>query len=364
VDRALALLAAGALLTAALEVAAVVRGPAAAIAACAAFAVLAAAGPAVARRAGRAAPWVYAGAGLVAGDVVFGLAGAGVGVTLLLMVLVSQCVRLLPVPGWLAVVVLVPLVHVGMAVGAGLRNGLGTLAAAAFTAAVTWLLLREQRAREALAAANGELRGFAAQADELATTRERNRLARDIHDGLGHHLTVVAMQVRAARAVLASDPATADSVLAQAQDQAGAALAEVRRSVAALREPRELPPLPVALQTLAAETSATGVPVAVEVCGTPRDVPAETAESVFRTAQEGLTNVCKHAGASTVRLVLDYGDAGHVRLEVRDDGSGAAPAGGGFGLVGLRERAARLGGRLDVESVPGSGTTLTVEVPG
>ena len=77
-----------------------------------------------------------------------------------------------------------------------------------------------------------------AEAGELATTGERNRVARDIHDGLGHHLTVVQMQLQAARAVLAADPARADALLDKAQQQSGEALADVRRSVAALREPR------------------------------------------------------------------------------------------------------------------------------
>src|SRR6185312_11919359 len=105
-----------------------------------------------------------------------------------------------------------------------------------------------------------QLRRYAAEVAELSATKERNRVARDIHDGLGHHLTVVQMQVQAARAVLPTDPTKADAVLDKAQRQATEALAEVRRSVAALREPRTLPPLPEALKGLAEETSAAGVP--------------------------------------------------------------------------------------------------------
>jgi signal transduction histidine kinase len=130
---------------------------------------------------------------------------------------------LLPLPGAALVTAAVPLAHLGMDWGAGLRAALGTLAAALFAAGITWLHLREQRARMALAEANEQLREFAAQAEQLATTQERNRLARDIHDGLGHHLTVVQMQVQAARAVLGTDPSRADAVLAQAQRQASEA---------------------------------------------------------------------------------------------------------------------------------------------
>jgi signal transduction histidine kinase len=296
------------------------------------------------------------------GYLLFGAAGAGVGATLLLMVLVSQSVLLLPLPAAALVTAVVPLVHVGMTLGDGLRNGLGILAAAVFTAVVTELLQREQRARAELAEANRQLRDHAAQAEELATTQERNRLARDIHDGLGHHLTVVQMQVQAARAVLPTDPAKADALLEKAQRQAIEALAEVRRSVAAFREPRALPALPEALKGLAEETSSAGVPTDVEIVGTVRELGAEVEESLVRAAQEGLTNVRKHAGAASARLSLEYAD-GAVRLAVRDDGRGAVDVGGGFGLVGLRERAARLGGRVDVESARGSGTTLRVEVP-
>jgi signal transduction histidine kinase len=296
--------------------------------------------------------------------VVFSLSAGGAA-TLLLVVLVSQCVLLrLPIAATAVVVGLVPFVHLGMSWGEGLREGLGILVAAVFAAIVTELLQREQRARVELAEAHEQLRDYAAQAERLATVQERNRVARDIHDGLGHSLTVVQMQVKAARAVLPTDTAKADEVLAKAQDQAEAALAEVRRSVRTLREPRETPPLPDALQALAELTSAAGVTTSVAISGEQRPLPDETREALFRAAQEGLTNVRKHAQATRADLVLDYADTA-VRLTIRDDGAGSAstPA-SGFGLVGLRERAEHLGGRLSVESAPGAGYTLSMEVPG
>jgi signal transduction histidine kinase len=367
VNRALAVLTGCGLLTVLVEATAVPQ-PLAACAAAALYALVAVLGFGwVGRRsAGHRTPLAagYVLVQLVLGYLVFGLAGAGVGATLLLMVLVSQGFLLLPLPGAIAVTAVVPLVHVGMAWGDGLRSGLGVLGAAVFTAVVTEVLQREQRARRELAAANERLRGYAAQAEELATTQERNRVARDIHDGLGHHLTVVQMQVQAARAVLATDPGRADAVLAKAQQQSTEALAEVRRSVAALRERRAAPPLRTALEGLAAETSAAGVPTELRVDGAPRALPPESEESLFRAAQEGLTNVRKHAGATAARVLLHFGDD-RVCLEVRDDGRGLpATAPDGFGLLGLRERAARIGGRLDVATAPGGGTTLLVEVPG
>jgi signal transduction histidine kinase len=251
---------------------------------------------------------------------------------------------------------------------------LGTLVPSVFAAVLTELAVRERRARTELAAANAQLRGYAAQAQQLATIQERNRLARDIHDGLGHHLTIVQMQLQAARAVLETGGehpgrARADGMLAKAQRQSEEALAEVRRSVAALREPRASRPLPKVLAALAAETSAAGVPTELEVVGAARTLPVEAEDALYRAAQEGLTNVRKHAEATRARLLLDYGHAAEVRLEVHDDGTGMAREGErrdalGFGLLGLRERASRLGGSLLVDTAPGRGVTLRIEVPG
>jgi signal transduction histidine kinase len=172
--------------------------------------------------------------------------------------------------------------------------------------------------------------------------------------------------VQAARAVLASDPRRAGELLASAQDQTSRALDEVRHSVAALREPRSRGPLIDALDRLAAESSATGIPTAFTTLGGPKALPPDVEEALFRVAEEGLTNVRKHARATTARLVLDY-RGGAVRVDVSDDGIGPAASGGsdahGFGLSGLGERLERLHGRLVLESRPDGGATLRAEVP-
>ncbi|WP_186316081.1 sensor histidine kinase [Catellatospora sichuanensis] len=321
----------------------------------------------VRRRSGRTLHVTFVAAQLLLGYVVFVASGASVGAILLLLVLVSQCVLLLPLRGALVVVGLVPFAHTGMQWRAGLREGLGMLAAAAFAAALTHLIMREQQARQELTRAHEQLREYALQVERLAVAQERNRVARDIHDGLGHSLTVVQMQVKAARAVLGTDPARADAVLAKAQVQAEEALAEVRRSVGAMREPRPQVPLAEALRVLAEQTSASGVPTSLDVTGQARPLVNAAQESLYRAAQEGLTNVRKHARATRAELVLDYTRPAAVRLEVRDDGTGIpAEADGprGFGLLGVRERAAHAGGRMSIESAPGRGATLCVEVPG
>ena len=159
-------------------------------------------------------------------------------------------------------------------------------------------------------------------------------------------------------------------MLAKAQHQSQEALGEVRRSVGALREPRVVPPLGTALHDLAAESSAAGLPTSVRVVGDERAIADPAREALFRAAQEGLTNVRKHAGASRAEVVLDYAAAA-VRVEVRDDGRGAGERGDGghgdgraaVGLLGLRERAADLGGRLELGRAPAGGCALVLEVP-
>ncbi|BCJ47175.1 hypothetical protein GCM10010168_72360 [Actinoplanes ianthinogenes] len=284
------------------------------------------------------------------GLLMFGAAHASWGGTLLLIVLVVQAVLLLPLPAAALVAVAVPFGHVGMDWGAGLREGSGMLVAALFALVVTLLLRREQQTRQELAAANAQLA-------ELATTRERNRVARDIHDGLGHHLTTLQMQIRAGRALLERDPGRANEMLAQAEEQALEALSEVRRSVAALRTD-----LPVR-ERLARLVSQAGPWIHLEIRGTPRSLPVDVEEALYRAAQEGLTNVRRHARATRADVLLDY-LPGEVRMVVGDDGCGAAPGeSGGFGLTGLRERVAELGGVVALDSVPGQGSTLTVTAP-
>ncbi|TQM43208.1 signal transduction histidine kinase [Pseudonocardia cypriaca] len=369
VNRALAVLTGGAFLTLVIAVVGS-GGPLTALPVGAAYTLLATAGFRWVRRRGRL-PWsaAYVVVQFALAFSTFALQ-PGVATTLFFVVLVSQCVLVLPRPAVVVLVLLIPFAHAPMeSWQAALREGVGLFAAVVFAAVITELLQREQQLRRDLAEAHEQLRDYAAQAERLATAQERNRVARDIHDGLGHSLTVVQMQVKAARAVLAADPAKADpaavdAVLAKAQQQSEEALGEVRRSVRALRDPRATEPLPEALRRLAEEASAVGVPTRLDVSGTQRPLPDDAREALYRAAQEGLTNVRKHARAGRADLLLHYGET-TVRVAVRDDGVGTGDGHSpGFGLVGLRERAAQIGGQLRVESTPGAGCTLTMEVPG
>jgi signal transduction histidine kinase len=217
-----------------------------------------------------------------------------------------------------------------------------------------------------LAEANERLSAFAVQAGELATTQERNRLAREIHDNLGHYLTVANVQIKAAQAVMDKEPARAQLALDRAAQLTQDGLAAVRQSVAALREsPVGAVPLPEAVAALAAETQTAGIVVEVAVEGQPRPLDARAELTLYRAAQEGLTNVRKHARASRVDLRLDYRQPAAVGLTIHDNGLGGDPAAEttGFGLLGLQERARQLGGQLTIDTTPSHGYCLTLTLP-
>ena len=220
-----------------------------------------------------------------------------------------------------------------------------------------------QKLREEMEDANRRLRESAAQAEELATTRERNRLAREIHDGVGHYLTVVKTQLDAAGALIATQPDRAKEEVAKAAKLTADALDDVRRSVASLRTDQSRLPLSESLRALVHEV---GLPVAVRIEGEPRPLAPGVEHALFRSAQEGLTNVRKHAGASAAEVVLEFRNGGRVLLSVTDNGHGMKGTNGtaaGFGLVGVRERIELLGGRVEAGNRGAGGFALTLEVP-
>lgn len=220
---------------------------------------------------------------------------------------------------------------------------------------------REEKLRQEVEAANQLLRDHAAQAEDLATTRERNRLAREIHDGVGHYLTVVKTQLDAAAALWPTQPERAREAVTKAAKLTGEALDDVRRSVGSLRADATHPPLPEALRALTQEA---GLPVTVRVEGPARTLSPGIEHALFRSAQEGLTNIRKHAAASVAEVALDFQRADQVKLTVIDNGCGAKGVnGGGFGLLGIRERIEVLGGRVESGNRRDGGFALTIEVP-
>jgi signal transduction histidine kinase len=230
---------------------------------------------------------------------------------------------------------------------------------------------RKERAENLFAeleTAHAELERYTEQARELAISEERNRVAREIHDSLGHYLVVVNVQLEAAGKLLDHDPEKAREAVARAKTSASETLSEVRRSVRALK------PLALekrtgleALAALAREFGGTGIAVSFEVTGQERDLSPEAELLLYRTLEEGLTNALKYSGGSRVEAKLAFEPSG-VRLTVADNGRGSSGnvqglGGTGFGIPGLEERASALGGRLSAADADGGGFVLEVELP-
>ena len=245
-------------------------------------------------------------------------------------------------------------------------------AAWAFAIVISRMLLVQHKARtemEALAGrlvdANEQLHVQAAEIGELAKAQERNRIARDIHDVLGHYLTVVHVQLEAAKTLFKREPETARAAILKAQALTREGLSEVRRSVSLLRDsPSTERPLLAAIEKLASECKADGIQAAVRLRGTPRALPEPVEITLYRAAQEALTNVRRHARASKLDIELAFASGSGIRLRVEDDGVGSDLLNQGFGLVGLRERAESVGGSMSVRSALGGGFTLEIELPG
>jgi len=241
----------------------------------------------------------------------------------------------------------------------------GTLLSVAYMGTVVRKSRERQRLIEQLQATRAELAAAERQAGTLA---ERQRLARDLHDTLTQGFASVVLLLEAAEESLALGRPV-ERYIEQALRSARDNLAESRRVVWALR-PRPLveQPLPQALEELTGRLGEeTGLRAETVVTGTARPLPAHVEEALLRIVQETLANVRKHAAASRVTVTLSYLDDVTI-LDVHDDGVGfdhaatVAAVGAGLGLHAMAERVTALGGSLVIESAPGEGTTIAVEV--
>ena len=214
--------------------------------------------------------------------------------------------------------------------------------------------------------AHRQLQEYAARVEELAVSEERNRLAREMHDTLGHRLTVAAVQLEGAQRLIPRDPDRAAGMVETVRAQVREALGELRATVATLREPLEADlSIGVALQRLAADfESGTGLQVYLAVPDEAPRLPNAHRLALYRAAQEALTNVQRHAQAQQVWLQLEV-QPHCVALTVGDDGIGfpAQPKEAAFGLHGMRERAAHLGGDVQLEARTGGGAQLKMILP-
>lgn len=225
-------------------------------------------------------------------------------------------------------------------------------------------ILAERAGREKLAVAHEQLRAYALQAEENATLKERNRVARELHDSLGHSLTTFNLHLEAALRLFESDPGESRELLAEAKQLAASSLQAVRQSVAALRsDPLANQSLEGAIATLVDEFQrATNLTPKTWIYVT-APVPNDVKTAIYRILQESLTNIAKYAEASSVKIYLNA--QATVQLIVQDNGKGFEPEQNttGFGLQGMRERTSALGGNLYLETAPGQGCKIMVMLP-
>jgi signal transduction histidine kinase len=206
------------------------------------------------------------------------------------------------------------------------------------------------------------LERYAAQVAELSATAERLRVARDIHDGLGHRLTAVAVLLEKATAFGDRDPDTARQAVRDAQHCAREALDDVRRSVRTLRAEPEPFRLSTALSDLVGAAGTGGPLVSLAMSGDESGYGEPALTALYRAAQEGITNARRHSGATHVQVSVDL-DPSRASLVVSDNGCGFPPGRAGFGLLGMRERVQLVHGRVQVDSDAGTGTRIAVTIP-
>jgi signal transduction histidine kinase len=217
---------------------------------------------------------------------------------------------------------------------------------------------------EELEESHRALREYARQVELLTATRERNRIAREIHDTVGHTMTALLVQLQAARKLQARDPEQSREILERCEELARSALQQVRLSVQALREEEASRTTWLeSMRNLLAEFSEmTGMAAELHVQGAVTHVPETLKPVIYRIVQESLTNAKRHGNASLAEVTVQASER-EVRLLIRDDGEGADGVVPGFGLVNLRERVTEQGGTVLFTSQKGSGFKIEVCFP-
>ena len=218
--------------------------------------------------------------------------------------------------------------------------------------------------------ANRQLQKYTNEVEELTVDRERTRMAREIHDTLGHYLTILSIQLETISKLQERDPAQAAVEVAEARRVAAQSMQEVRNAVAALR-PSSIATLrlPEALTQLANEfrTTSSKTELTLDLETQLPQLSPDVQLALYRAVQEALTNIRKHTHATKVLIRLRY-EASEIELVVLDNGSGEIEneprhPGSGFGLVGLRERIELLGGNVTYGQEEAQGYRVTIRVP-
>ncbi|CAN1209194.1 Oxygen sensor histidine kinase NreB [Tumidithrix helvetica PCC 7403] len=230
-------------------------------------------------------------------------------------------------------------------------------------------VLSERQSREELAIANDRLRRYALRIEDQAKLEERNRIAREIHDSLGHSLTALNIQMETVLKLWQANPEKAATFLAEAKRLGSTALQDVRQSVAAMRsDPLEGRPLDEAIASLCQEFHRSTAIVPDFQIDVPECIPSDIKVAVFRIVQEALTNICKYAEGGleplTVKIWLQMQNAS-LHLQIQDNGKGfeLGQTRTGFGLQGMRERTLTLDGQFHIHSAINSGCEINVYFP-
>jgi len=240
-------------------------------------------------------------------------------------------------------------------------------AAMIFTGVLGYSLRQTEIARREKEQLIEDLRATQNQLQELAVAEERTRLARELHDSLGHQLTVAVVQLEGAQRLIPTKPDQATQMIATMRDELKGALAELRLTVSAMRSPiADNQPLESALLALSKSFQQnTGLATHFISAHNFPVLPESYRRAFYRTVQEGLTNIQRHASAQNAWIHINS-DGANLRLIVEDDGKGFEhPTQNihGAGLLGLQERAEQLGGQMQIRERTGGGTQLSFTVP-
>jgi signal transduction histidine kinase len=213
-----------------------------------------------------------------------------------------------------------------------------------------------------------ELRGTQLQLQELAVSEERTRLSRELHDSLGHQLTVAVVQLEGAQRLIPTKPERASEMIGTMHDELKNALADLRRTVTALRSPiaDDLPLASALLHLMQSFEQNTGLVTHFSAAENLPELSEPYRLALYRAAQEGLTNIQRHANAQNAWINISADDK-QITLTVRDDGQGLDQSnekGSGVGLIGLGERAGQLGGEMRfIPRLETGGASLTIILP-
>jgi len=225
-------------------------------------------------------------------------------------------------------------------------------------------LLTERKSQQKLAAANDQLRRYALRVEDLATLQERNRIAREIHDSLGHSLTAFNLHLEAALRLLQSDPAEARELLVEAKQLGSTALDSVRQSVATLRSaPLQGRSLEAAIATLVEDFHRSTNLLPSCECAIADPLANDVKTAAYRIVQEALTNICKYANATEVTIHIQTTPDLHLTIQDNGNGFDLKQNTTGFGIQGMRERAIALDGTFAIVTAPTKGCRIIATFP-